>query len=558
MYGKYWKRRYSFKYLIASLLLCISLILFWLLNNSVSKKDLQIQIQSQRQSQRQQLNEKLELGNVFTESVEHKIENKEISLYESIFEKIIENQPKVHIGSKSDITPVTGLTRDSLEKSIRYPDVFLKEVKRSVKLLVDYLNHNVDIEKVLEMNDDPEPGAVFLGGTENDSTWMSLISVSIFRKIGGTIPIEVMIPTRKEYLADKAICEKYLKSLNAHCVVVEDKLQLKTTGRILNNYSKIKRELAIISSRFSKMIVMTPDVMILKPIKETLFDFELFQKHGLITWSDLESRTTHPSFYDIINCKISDSVHSLKGFRLPKEAWQKGSTEDALHDFDGTLPYKSTCNDILMIDKSIHFKSVLLSLFYSYYLDGVFESLLSINGKASTETLIAAAQTLRLPYYQTNIEKQVTGSLYDGEFHTVGELYFDPNTDIISHNRYLEKMQNKAGYEINAHNYNVWLDESSSRKSALFLKVVERLTPVELFGKGVNLKPNGDRVKLFGKSVHFQKNFEVNLWKSINDYTCNYEIECDYLEKSFNSQPAELKAFCEHTMKPHMTWLSNF
>ncbi|GAV29770.1 hypothetical protein PMKS-003272 [Pichia membranifaciens] len=105
--------------------------------------------------------------------------------------------------------PPNGLITETYLKSLAsIPQAWIEEVKSKHSQAVSFINEQVKAENKKDEeagSASSKHGAVIIGGAENDLTWLALISTRLFRKAGGVLPVEVMLPTKEDYLKDREI-----------------------------------------------------------------------------------------------------------------------------------------------------------------------------------------------------------------------------------------------------------------------------------------------------------------------------------------------------------------
>lgn len=495
------------------------------------------------------------------------------------------------------------ISKSYLENSVSIPPKWLEEVRGKHSLVTGLLREKVKeinkemAAKVKYSNNHPDEtinmdsnllfksrgnGAVIVGGHANDETWLALISTRLFRKAGGTLPIEVIIPTREDYKKDAEICDKYLPQLNAQCVILEDILGLtpvikKFTDEsesieayIWNRFNDIKKEVAILMSSFDNVLYITPENIMLKPMEHAVFTKQLFKDKGLFVWTDFGLRKTLVDFYKIANVEIGKKKKSEFGLPLTPEVIEnlENLSNEVLqdktnfHDLEGTLPFKQSESSEIIIDKRKHLSTLLLSMYYNFNGHGIYHPLLTGEKEGywgSKETIIASAHVLGNPYYSINTNVDSNGYMYDDEYHGVSMLQYDPIVDSYSYEAYMKKFSKKGLSKLTWKNYQRWLSASSERRSPLFLNMNNpALRPIELLRDGHVRKENGDRVRLVSSTSYFDNKLETDIWRVMNDYMCYLSIDCAYVNKHFTaSQASEKKAFCNQDMKEHLLWVSS-
>ena len=480
--------------------------------------------------------------------------------------------------------PPNGLITETYLKSLAsIPHAWIEEVKSKHSQAVSFINEQVKAEN--QKDDEAgsassKHGAVIIGGAENDYTWLALISTRLFRKAGGVLPVEVMLPTKEDYLKDREICDLYLPQLNAKCVIMKDlldassvtnaELDVSLNNYIWENFNLIKRELAILLSRFENVLFLSPENVMLKPMEYAIFEKQFYKDFGLFVWGDYGARTTLPAFYEITDLKVKNVKTSVYGLPLTEELISKDAklTSEELsdgvnfHDLDNSLPYKQSDASELIIDKKQHMSTLLLSLYYNlngpdtYYvlLTGRFDG-----AHGAKETILAAAHVLNKPYYLINSEVESNGYWYDDEFKGVSMMQFDPIVDYYSYEAFIDKFSRKEGFEMSYNKYQKWLKESSERRSPLFLNINNPpLKPIELIKEGTVVKENGDRVRLIADTSYFDAEFETDIWRVMNDYICHLSLDCSYVKTWFGKGNSKSRdAFCDGDIKEHLLWVSS-
>lgn len=236
-------------------------------------------------------------------------------------------------------------------------------------------------------------GIVYLGGGKYNQ--LVLLSISLLRNTGCKLPIEVILPTREDY--DLDLCNNILPSFNGRCKVMSDFLPSKLVGGLKNFQLK---SMALLVSSFKNVLYLDADNL---PVKnpDYLFVNAPFTEKHMIVWPDLWRRSTSPNFYEIADIEI-DPNWQMRNSYFPGD--KRGATkgEVSLHDTKGTIPEASSETGQFMINKEVHFATLILSLYYNYYGFDYYYPLLSQGaaGEGDKDTFIAAAHKLDLPYYQ--------------------------------------------------------------------------------------------------------------------------------------------------------------
>ncbi|GMF05906.1 unnamed protein product [Ambrosiozyma monospora] len=159
----------------------------------------------------------------------------------------------------------------------------------------------------------------------------------------------------------------------------------------------------------------------------------------MITWPDFWRRTTSPLFYQITGQKIgTEQVRHLNDFFTDPKYYAIDSDEDIIfstpyHDRAGTLPDWTTESGEMLINKKLHFKTLLLSLYYNFDGPYGYYPLLSQGGagEGDKETFVAAAHYYKLPYYQVYKMADRAYGWYNKEqnYEHSSIVQYDPLTD---------------------------------------------------------------------------------------------------------------------------------
>lgn len=240
-------------------------------------------------------------------------------------------------------------------------------------------------------------GIVYLGGGRYNQ--LVLTSISVLRSLGSVLPVEVLIPKKKDFDID--LCINILPRLNGKCKVIEGFVSpddmLKISGFQLKN-------VALLVSSFKNVLYLDADNI---PVKnpDILFVNEPFMSSRMVMWPDLWRRSTSPAYYDITGIEVDKSYQARNSY-FEGDGRGKSSNPSLIsfHDLKGALPEASSETGQMMIDKEKHFSTLILSMYYNFYGPDFYYPLLSQGaaGEGDKETFIAAAHKLNLPYYQVN------------------------------------------------------------------------------------------------------------------------------------------------------------
>ncbi|KAG7907706.1 hypothetical protein KL906_003787 [Ogataea polymorpha] len=485
--------------------------------------------------------------------------------FREIFKLIEQNKPPVKLDpfeyDESGHDQETVPTSKRLSAIGRFSHEFVSGVKNAHHNFVKFLP---EYDEVMRYRGN---GVIILGG--GDLSWLALLCTRMFRRMGGSLPVEVMLPRMSDYLQDLEICDIYLPQLNAKCVVMTEQLGIKTAEEEelfftdFNINSNMYRSLALLTSNYQNVLLLESETLLIKSLDESIFTSEPFNSHGLVLWPDFWKRKTSPFWYLAAGLSVDNTLVRDSVIELPESKYVTSSKAESvfpLHDRRGAIPDVSNDSGELMINKKAHWKTMLLALYYNLYGEGYFYPLLvQASSSGEKETFAAAATALKMPYYQTRTATEANGFWYNGEFRGVGMLQFDPTVDFYSLNSFKEKYETNPD-KITDQEFKKYLNDASERKSALFFKVnYPRLLPIELINDGFIVKENGDRIRMFGENDNFGNDLEATLWRIMVDYICYSEVRCSYLDKHFphdRKSKEAINKYCTDNLKPHLLWLA--
>ncbi|KAH3670496.1 hypothetical protein OGAPHI_001011 [Ogataea philodendri] len=487
------------------------------------------------------------------------------NLYRQIFKIMEQNRPPVKLdnfefdqAAHDTQDPFTSIT---LGKIGKFPHDFVSGVKSAH---ASFLKQMPEYDDVLRFNGN---GVIILGG--GDYSWLALLCTRMFRRMGGSLPVEVMLPRKADYLKDREICDIYLPQLNAKCVVMTEQLGITQQDEeelffadFGVNYH-MYRSLALLTSNYQNVLLLESETLLIKSLDESIFASEPFNTYGMVLWPDFWKRKTSPFWYLATDCSVDKTLVRDGILDLPESKQVSSSKADIqypLHDRRGAIPDMSNDSGEMMINKKTHWKTLLLALYYNLYGDGYYYPLLTqSNSAGEKETFAAAATALKTPYYQTRTPTEANGFWYNDDFRGVGMLQFDPTVDFYSLNSFKEKYETNPD-KLTEEELAKYLSDSPERKSALFFKVnYPRLLPIELIKDSFIVKENGDRIRMFGDNERFRSDLEVTLWRIMVDYICYSELHCSYLDKHFppdRKYKETVAKYCTDSLKPHLLWLA--
>jgi alpha 1,2-mannosyltransferase len=456
------------------------------------------------------------------------------------------------------------LSERKLKSLFHFPEDFLEDATIKHKIVTDNLPD-------IKPNFYSGSGYVIVGGGKY--SWFALLVIETLKKLGSTLPIEVIIPTISDY--ESLFCEKILPNYNAKCINIYDIFdpilleKIKVTG-----YQY--KSLALLASSFENAFLLDADnYPIMNP--DLLFESELYKNYSMITWPDYWRRTTSPFFYDITGKTIGKRVRYLNDFKTDVQHFKSyvkvnnqdiAETESYLrnkiqfHDREGTIPEWTTESGEMLINKKIHFKALLLALYYNLEGQFGFYPLLSQGGagEGDKETFVAASNFFGLNYYQVN---KMPDRAYG--FYKYRSMYVD--TSIIQYNplkdnEILQQVHKDIEMDIEAKGdkfhyiyVKMFYDKFSIEKSEpMFYHVHEtKMDPFELVEIRATEDLNGKKIRnLGGDFPRFDFDLELFLWEKINYHLC---IEKSNLKFLKSKGEEEVSRVCDEFMESQLDFL---
>lgn len=267
--------------------------------------------------------------------------------------------------------------------------------------------------------------------------WMSYLFIKQLRATGAVLPVEIFIPTSKDY--DIRFCNNILPKYNASCTLYSADLEqeLEQSFEIGEKQNSI---FALLNSKFESVAYLDPENIPVKNL-DTIFDTKAFQENGLILWPDVWSRTTTPLFYSIASVPIYQKKVRYSSY---DHADWKRKELDAMpgvdyynfenthyHSFEGTMSDPTTQAGAFVINKTQHLKTLLLALYYHVLGDKFYYPLLSqgANAHPELEALAAAAHVLEMPHFMVERSFDWFGytSKRDSQIKAKAYGHFDPD-----------------------------------------------------------------------------------------------------------------------------------
>ncbi|KAE8381461.1 nucleotide-diphospho-sugar transferase [Aspergillus bertholletiae] len=256
----------------------------------------------------------------------------------------------------------------------------------------------------LNVGDSFAPGTVGIvssaGGTYLPTF---VVSLSLLRRTGSTLPVELFMKDRTEYEAH--ICEVILPGLGAKCLVLSEILAGQNETETIQPIEGFQiKSFAMLFSSYEKFLWLDADCV---PLHDpaVLLESEPFISTGLVTWPDFWSNTAAPVYFNISRQPEPSST--------TRQATEAG---------------------IMLVSKPTHIRSLILSAYYNYYGPNYYYSLLGQGapGAGDKDTFLHAAAALNQSFYAVSEIVVDLGNLTPGDSQiaiNAGYVQADPVQD---------------------------------------------------------------------------------------------------------------------------------
>jgi hypothetical protein len=280
-------------------------------------------------------------------------------------------------------------------------------------------------------------GIVMIGGGSFMGT--ALTAIRALRETGSTLPLQLMLTTNEEY--DKDVCEILLPKLNAKCLVMEE-IVGSETFKSMNLQKYELKVLGLFLSTFEEVLLLDADNLAVKN-PDYILDSQPYKEFGYIIWPDFWRQTISPKFYDIAGVRIGEPIR--KDGVSPEEQ-NPPRAKSQLSDLEGTIP-DSTCEaGQLAINKKLHHKSLMATVYYNLYGFKYYYWLLGQGavGIGDKDTFIAGLTVFKEPYYFMKQRPLLYGYNHKGGFQDTTMIQFDPEQDYEYYNAAKDYMISKG------------------------------------------------------------------------------------------------------------------
>ncbi|EJS44588.1 mnn2p [Saccharomyces arboricola H-6] len=436
------------------------------------------------------------------------------------------------------------------------------EVSNLTKSHKEYVDHISSL--VLPKGTYKGSGIATVGGGK--FSLMAFLIIKTLRNMGTTLPVEVLIPPGDE--GESEFCNKILPKNNAKCIYVSDILPSETIEKFDFHGYQFK-SLALIASSFENLLLLDADNFPIKPL-DNIFNEEPYVSTGLVMWPDFWRRTTHPLYYDIAGIPVNKKkrVRNSIDDITPPAVYTKDLNDlndVPLSDLEGTMPDVSTESGQLMINKSKHLATALLSLFYNVNGPNWYYPIFSqkASGEGDKETFIAAANFYGLPFYQVKTKTGVEGYHDKKEFHGVAMLQHDFVQD---YSRYLTASKSidkeyrdtnikssasvkfDKNYSLEKYIKKFFDDGDLNAKNPVDVMFIHSNFPKfdpNTLSETTFLTIDGEPARSFS-ALHKIQNYDIELenFKALNEYICVNKNPFKYLDDVLGQNKKEWERVC--------------
>ncbi|KAG7885243.1 hypothetical protein KL938_001500 [Ogataea parapolymorpha] len=403
-------------------------------------------------------------------------------------------------------------------------------------------------------------GYVIVGGGKY--SWFALLGIETLRKVGSTLPVEVILPSDDEY--EFEYCDQILPALNARCVEMPRVFGKETLRKFEVNGYQFKA-FALFASSFENAFFLDSDAY---PVgnPDPLFESDLYKEYQMITWPDFWRRTTSPYFYQITGQEIGPKqVRHLNDMFTDPKYYESELNADPyhnipFHDREGTIPDWTTEAGEMLINKTLHFQTLLLALYYNFDGPYGYYPLLSQGGagEGDKETFVAAANYYGLKYYQVYKLPDRAYGWYNHEqnYEHSSIVQYDPLTDYS--NLQQVKQNIRKAIELEGENFKYDYEKFftqfflPSNSKVLFYHVHDpKMDPFNIVNNRYTFDLDGNRIRNLGEDFpEFDFDLENFIWNVINHYVCEKKINFKHFEN------ADWNSLCDGFIQDQLKFLA--
>ncbi|TID26131.1 hypothetical protein CANINC_002826 [Pichia inconspicua] len=427
------------------------------------------------------------------------------------------------------------LSESELKKLFKFPQDFLDDAK------IKHKNVTENLPSIIPSFYEGS-GYVMVGGGKY--TWLALLSIEVLRFIGSTMPVEVFLPQETDY--EEEFCNVILPKYNARCIMLDHVFDTSFISKMdISGYQY--KALALIVSSFENAFLLDSDnYPVTNP--DVLFESELYEKYTMITWPDYWRRTTSPYYHNITETVVGNQTRFLNDEHTDPTYYGTESDEFSLtykvqyHNRKGTLCDWSTESGQMLINKKVHFKALLLALYYNLEGKFGFYPLLSQGGagEGDKETFVAASHFYNLKYYQVHKNPDRAFGYHrkrSGAMDTT-IVQYDPlrDYDLVKYvnkgiDAEIELQKEKFKYDyISHHQQKINVEQSIP----MFYHVHDpKMDPIKIYLEGTTFDLERRKVRnLGGDYPRFGFDLEMLLWSNINKHLCEDKTSIKYFTET--------------------------
>lgn len=388
-------------------------------------------------------------------------------------------------------------------------------------------------------------GYVMIGG--GIYTWLAFLSIQALRKSGSKLPLELILPSEKDW--EPSLCNKVLPhEYNARCLTFSGIFG----DDLLSKFGKIKgyqyKVFALLGSSFENTFYLDSDNFAVRN-PDYIFKSRLYKRYQMITWPDFWRRTSSPSLYSVLGIKLGgkpirhlNDVFTPVDITVSKDDLLDPENRINFHDRKGTLMDWSTESGEILMNKTSHFNTLLLSLYYNYDGPAGYHPLLSQGGagEGDKETYVLAAYYLKKPYYQVYRKptKLYGTFIKEANWHVDSTIVqMDPVVDyenvkrIIQANRNL--LDSKTSFVYNYdYAYGTHASADGLSYTPMFYHIHSpKMNPFEYVSDDLFTDMEFEQIRNFGDD-YYNIGFDLELWiwQTVKDDLCNsdnrYHFAC--------------------------------
>ncbi|GME85268.1 unnamed protein product [Ambrosiozyma monospora] len=424
--------------------------------------------------------------------------------------------PKVHAMDASN----SYLTEEKILTLLDFEDDFLADLTEKHRNVVDA------IPALPPANFYKGSGYTMVGG--GIYSWYAYLAIQGLRRVGSVLPVEVLLPKEEDY--EKELCETYLPSLNAKCIMMptvfgkENMEKFELTGYQFKSF-------ALLGSSFENTFLLDSDSFAVKNPDE-LFTSDLFLNLEMITWPDFWKRTTSPYYYQVAGIPIGKTpVRRMNDiFTDPSKFYKDSEIENykqkiEFHDRSGAIPDWTSESGELLIRKSTHFDALLLSAYYNADGPQGYHALLSQGGagEGDKETFIAASRFYNKPYYQVYRKPDRLYGYYKdkgkGEWDHTTIAQFDPLQDFAILKKVIKNIRTKIASEGDEFKYDYeelfrkpWNDNDRDLKPMFYHVHNPKMDPFYIQDQKITQDARGGMIRNIGGEFNRWLDFDFECW----------------------------------------------